>query len=94
VNYSSFARQPEQIIPGANNSQHNPGAFLSEIVQYWTAIYPELDDHQKVQLTLKTILPQGCDHIKEEVTMKFNFMKRMVIASLTGSALLHHNDIE
>jgi TolA-binding protein len=70
------------------NSQHNPSAFLSEIVQYWTAIYPELADHQKVQLTLKPILPQGCDHIKEEVTMKFNFMKRMVIASVTGVALL------
>jgi hypothetical protein len=70
------------------NSQHNPSAFLSEIVQYWTAIYPELADHQKVQLTLKPILPQGCDHIKEEVTMKFNFMKRMVIASVTGAALL------
>jgi hypothetical protein len=70
------------------NSQHNPSAFLSEIVQYWTAIYPELADHQKVQLTLKPILPEGCDHIKEEVTMKFNFMKRMVIASVTGVALL------
>jgi TolA-binding protein len=70
------------------NSQHNPSAFLSEIVQYWTAIYPELADHQKVQLTLKPILPQGCDHIKEEVTMKFNFKKRMVIASVTGVALL------
>jgi TolA-binding protein len=70
------------------DSQHNPSAFLSEIVQYWTAIYPELADHQKVQLTLKPILPQGCDHIKEEVTMKFNFMKRMVIASVTGVALL------
>jgi TolA-binding protein len=70
------------------NSQHNPSAFLSELVQYWTAIYPELADHQKVQLTLKPILPEGCDHIKEEVTMKFNFMKRMVIASVTGVALL------
>jgi TolA-binding protein len=70
------------------NSQRNPSAFLSEIVQYWTAIYPELADHQKVQLTLKPILPQGCDHIKEEVKMKFNFMKRMVIASVTGVALL------
>jgi hypothetical protein len=62
--------------------------FLSEIVQYRTAIYPEPADHQKVQLTLKPILPQGCDHIKEEVKMKFNFMKRMVIAPVTGTVLL------
>jgi hypothetical protein len=50
--------------------------------------YPELADHQKVQLTLKPILPQGCDHIKEEITMKFNFMKRIVVASVTGAVLL------
>jgi TolA-binding protein len=88
VNDSSFAQRPERIIPGAKNSQHNIGVFLSELVQYWTAIYPELADHQKVQLAFKPILPQGCDHIKEEVKMKFNFMKRMVIAHITGAALL------
>ena len=77
-----------EVNDSSLNSQRNPSAFLSEIVQYWTAIYPELADHQRVQLTLKPILPQGCDHIKEEVTMKFNFIKRMVIASVTGVALL------
>jgi hypothetical protein len=39
------------------NSPH-PAAFLSEVVQYWTAIYPELTHHQKAQSTLKPILPQ------------------------------------
>src|SRR4030095_6448116 len=34
------------------------------------------------------IFPQGCDHIKEEVTMKFNFRNRMVIASVSGGALV------
>jgi hypothetical protein len=28
-------------------------------------IYPGLADHQKVQSTLKPILPQGCDRLKE-----------------------------
>jgi uncharacterized protein YjbJ (UPF0337 family) len=37
--------------------------ILSEIVQYWTAIYPELADHKKVQSTRKPILPRGCDHL-------------------------------
>ncbi len=31
---------------GAKNSKHTPATFLSEIVQYWTAIYPGLADHQ------------------------------------------------
>jgi len=35
-----------QIGAAAKNSQPNPATFLSEIVQYWTAIYPELPDHQ------------------------------------------------
>jgi hypothetical protein len=51
----------------AINSQHNLDTFLSEIVQYWTAIYPDLADHRKVQSTLKPILPQGCDHLLEDV---------------------------
>jgi hypothetical protein len=63
----ALAKRRRTDHPGAKNSQPNPGAFLSEIVQYWTAIYPELADHRKVQLTLKPILPQGCDHISEDV---------------------------
>jgi len=35
-----------QIGAAAKNSQPNPATFLSEIVQYWTAIYPKLGDHQ------------------------------------------------
>ena len=44
-------------LPITKTAPH-PAAFLSEIVQYWTAIYPELTHHQKVQSTLKQILPQ------------------------------------
>jgi hypothetical protein len=35
-----------QIGAAAKNSQPKPATFLSEIVQYWTAIYPKLPDHQ------------------------------------------------
>jgi hypothetical protein len=44
--------------PSRHKNIPHPAAFLSEIVQYWTAIYPELTHHQKVQSTLKQILPQ------------------------------------
>jgi uncharacterized protein YjbJ (UPF0337 family) len=30
-------------------------------------IYPGLADHQKVQSTLKPVLPQGCGHLKETI---------------------------
>jgi hypothetical protein len=30
---------------GAKNSKRAPANFLSEIVQYWTTIYPGLADH-------------------------------------------------
>ena len=57
-----------EVNDSSLNSQHNPSAFLSEIVQYWTAIYPELADHQRVQSTLKPILPQERDRLKEAIT--------------------------
>jgi hypothetical protein len=63
----ALAKRCRTDHPGAKNSQPNPGAFLSTIVQYWTAIHPEPADHRGVQLTLKLILPQGCDHISEDV---------------------------
>jgi hypothetical protein len=34
-----------QIGASAKNSLPKPATFLSEIVQYWTAIYPKLPDH-------------------------------------------------
>jgi hypothetical protein len=40
---SSGGRYPSM----RKNSGANPAAFLSEIVQYWTAIYPELTHHQQ-----------------------------------------------
>jgi hypothetical protein len=49
-------RVTEDMLPGTKTAPH-PSAFLSEIVQYWTAIYPEPTHHQKVQSTLKPILP-------------------------------------
>jgi hypothetical protein len=57
-------RMAEDMIPGAipgTKSAPIPPAFLSEIVQYWTAIYPELPHPQKAQSTLKPILPQERD---------------------------------
>jgi hypothetical protein len=54
-------RRAEDMLPGAlpgTKTAPHPAAFLSEIVQYWTAIYPELTHHQKSQSTLKPILPQ------------------------------------
>jgi hypothetical protein len=54
-------RMAEDMLPGAlpgTKTAPHPAAFLSEIVQYWTAIYPELTHHQKAQSTLKPILPQ------------------------------------
>jgi len=50
-------RVAEDTLPCAKTAPH-PSAFLSEVVQYWTAIYPELTHHQKAQSTLKPILPQ------------------------------------
>jgi hypothetical protein len=58
-------RYRKDTLERAPNSQ--PSTFLSEIVQNWTAIYPELTHHQKVQSTLKPILPQGSDHLSEDV---------------------------
>jgi uncharacterized surface protein with fasciclin (FAS1) repeats len=40
-----------QIMPCAQNNPPNPDTFLSEVVQYWTSIYLELADHQKVHAT-------------------------------------------
>jgi hypothetical protein len=31
---------------GVKNSQHNPAAFISEMVQYWTANHPRVANHQ------------------------------------------------
>jgi uncharacterized protein YjbJ (UPF0337 family) len=56
-----------QIMPCAQNNPPNPDTFLSEVVQYWTSIYLELADHQKIHSTLKPILPRGCDHLKETI---------------------------
>jgi hypothetical protein len=50
-------RVTEGMLPGTKTAP-NPSAFLSEIVQYWTAIYPELTHHRKAQSTLKSIFPQ------------------------------------
>jgi hypothetical protein len=51
---------------------------ISEIVQYWTAIYPRLADHRKVRLALKPALPQGCDHLSEDVPSRLtNTRKRL-----------------
>jgi hypothetical protein len=53
-------RVAEDMLPGAlpgTKTVPHPAAFHSEIVQYWTAIYPELTHHQKVQSTLNPILP-------------------------------------
>jgi hypothetical protein len=62
----------------AVNSQHNLATFLSEIVQYWTAIYPELADHRNVQSTLKLVLLQGSDHLSEDVPRRLtNTRKRL-----------------
>jgi hypothetical protein len=60
-----YLRYRKDTVERAPNSP--PSTFLSEIVQYWTAIYPELTHHQKVQSTLKPILPQGSDHLSEDV---------------------------
>ena len=54
-------RVAEDMLPGVlpcTKTATHPAAFLSEIVQYWTAIYPELTHHQKAQSTLKPIFPQ------------------------------------
>jgi uncharacterized protein YjbJ (UPF0337 family) len=60
-------RVAEDILPGTKTVPP-PAAFLSEIVQFWTAIYPELTHHQKVQSTLKPILPQERNRLKEAIT--------------------------
>jgi uncharacterized protein YjbJ (UPF0337 family) len=60
-------RVAEDILPGTKTAPHL-AAFLSEVVQYWTAIYPELADHQRVQSTLKPILPQERNRLKEAIT--------------------------
>jgi hypothetical protein len=46
TDYSRRVAVHSQIGAAAKNSQPNPATFLSEIVQYWTAIYPKLPDHQ------------------------------------------------
>jgi hypothetical protein len=60
-------RVAENILPGTKTAPHL-AAFLSEVVQYWTSIYPELADHQRVQSTLKPILPQERNRLKEAIT--------------------------
>jgi len=60
-------RVAEDILPGTKTAPHL-AAFLSEVVQYWTAIYPELADHQRVQSKLKPILPQERNRLKEAIT--------------------------
>jgi hypothetical protein len=59
-------RVAEDILPGTKTAPH-PAAFLSEVVQYWTGINPELPHHQKVQSTLKPILPQERNRLKETI---------------------------
>ena len=59
-------RVAEDILPGTKTAPHLT-AFLSEVVQYWTAIYPELADHQRVQSTLKPILLQERNRLKETI---------------------------
>jgi uncharacterized membrane protein YeaQ/YmgE (transglycosylase-associated protein family) len=59
-------RVAEDTLPCTKTAPH-PAAFLSEVVQYWTAIYPELTHHQKAQSTLKPILPQERNRLKETI---------------------------
>jgi hypothetical protein len=59
-------RVVEDTLPCTKTAPH-PAAFLSEVVQYWTAIYPELTHHQKAQSTLKPILPQERNRYKETI---------------------------
>jgi hypothetical protein len=59
-------RVVEDTLPCTKTAPH-PAAFLSEVVQYWTAIYPELTHHQEAQSTTKPILTQERNRFKETI---------------------------